>query len=98
VWLQTRLSLRILSMSKSNLAAPDPSLTFTLEEAQNAAVRVEWPGESDFTAAELLGAPSDDQPSTVEAAEEFLRTLLADGPVLQRDVQAAREVGSTCEP
>jgi hypothetical protein len=87
--------LRILSMSKSNLAAPAASLTFTLEEAENGAVRVEWLGESDLTAAELLGAPSDEQqPSAVEEAEEFLRTLLADGPVAQREVQAAaREAG-----
>jgi hypothetical protein len=81
--------LRILSMSKSNLAAPAPSLTFTLEEAENGAVQVAWLGQSELTAAELLGAPSDDQPSAVEEAEEFLRTLLADGPVAQREVQAA---------
>jgi hypothetical protein len=82
--------LRILSMSKSNLAAPAPSLIFTLEEADSGAVRVEWLGESELTAAELLGAPSDDQQSSaVEEAEEFLRSLLADGPVAQREVQAA---------
>ena len=86
--------LRVLSMAKSNLAAPAPSLIFTLEEAQNSAVRVEWLGESELSAAELLGTPSDDQPSAVEAAGEFLRTLLADGPVAQRDVKAAaREAG-----
>ena len=58
-------------------------------------MRVEWLGESELTAAELLGAPSDEQqPSAVEAAGEFLRTLLADGPVAQRDVKAAaREAG-----
>jgi RecA-family ATPase len=87
--------LRILSMSKSNLAAPAPSLIFTLEEAENGAVQVAWLGESDLTAAELLGARSDEQqPPAVEAAEEFLRSLLADGPVPQREVQAAaREAG-----
>jgi hypothetical protein len=86
--------LRVLSMSKSNLAAPVSSLTFTLEEADNGAVRVEWLGESELTAAELLGATTNEQPSAVEAAEEFLRTLLADGPVAQREVQAAaREAG-----
>jgi hypothetical protein len=87
--------LRILSMSKSNLAAPAPSLIFTLEEAENGAVQVAWLGESDLTAAELLGARSDEQqPSAVEAAGEFLRNLLADGPVAQRDVKAAaREAG-----
>jgi hypothetical protein len=87
--------LRVLSMAKSNLAAQAPSLTFTLEEAENGAVQVAWLGESDLTAAELLGARSDEQqPSAVEAAEEFLRSLLADGPVPQREVQAAaREAG-----
>jgi putative DNA primase/helicase len=55
---------------------------------------VEWLGESELTAAELLGVPSDDQSSAVEEAEEFLRTLLADGPVAQREVQvAARDAG-----
>jgi hypothetical protein len=54
---------------------------------------VAWLGQSELTAAELLGAPSDEQqPSAVEEAEEFLRTLLADGPVAHREVQvAARE-------
>jgi RecA-family ATPase len=87
--------LRVLSMAKSNLAAQAPSLTFTLEEAENGAVQVAWLGESDLTAAELLGARSDEQqPSAVEAAGEFLRNLLADGPVAQRDVKAAaREAG-----
>src|SRR5688500_15465696 len=87
--------LRILSMSKSNLAAPAPSLTFTLEEAGNGAVQVECLGETDLTAAELLGASSDEQPpSAVAEAEEFLRNLLAYGPVAQREGQAAaREAG-----
>jgi RecA-family ATPase len=87
--------LRVLSMAKSNLAAPAPSLIFTLGEAENGAVQVAWLGETDLTAAELLGAPSDEQqPSAVEEAGEFLRTLLADGPVAQREVQsAAREAG-----
>jgi hypothetical protein len=83
--------LRVLSMAKSNLAAPAASLIFTLEEADNGAVRVVWLGESDLTASELLGARSDENPSALEEATEFLRDLLADGPLPQRDVAAAAQ-------
>ena len=82
---------RVLPMVKSNLAAPAPSLSFALEEADNGAVRVRWLGETDVASTDLLGARSDESPSALEEATEFLRGLLAEGPLPQRDVAAAAQ-------
>lgn len=54
-------SRRVLAPMKSNLATPAPSLTFTLEEAANGSVRVEWRGSSPLDASALLSAPADDE-------------------------------------
>ena len=83
---------RVLSIVKSNLAAPAPSLAFTLEEADNGAVRVNWCGQSDLSAAELLGVSrADEHPSALEDAKEFLQELLAEGPVPKQGVEEAAE-------
>lgn len=74
-------SRRVLASTKSNLAAPAPSLVFTLTEAVNGAVRVDWRGESSLDAAALLSAPTDhEERSALSEAQEFLREVLVNGP------------------
>jgi hypothetical protein len=88
-------SRRVLASIKSNLAAPAPSLVFELSSTQNGAVRVDWKGESSLDAAALLSAPTDhEERSTAQAAQEFLRDVLSDGPEAVADIRAqANEAG-----
>jgi hypothetical protein len=82
---------RVLAPVKSNLAAPTPSLSFVLEEAENGAVRVRWLGETDVAATDLLSAPADEDSSALGEARNFLVDLLQDGPVPFAEVEAAAE-------
>ncbi len=82
---------RVIAMVKSNLAAPAPSLSFTLEEAPNGAVRVRWLGETDLAAEDLLSTPRDEDSSALGQAREFLMDQLLSGPVPYREVAAAAE-------
>ena len=88
-------SRRVLASIKSNLAAPAPSLVFGLSSTQSGAVRVDWKGESSLDAAALLSAPTDhEERSTAQAAQEFLRDVLSDGPEAVADIRAqANEAG-----
>jgi len=79
---------RVLASIKSNLAAPAPSLVFGLASTDNGSVRVDWKGESSLDAAALLSAPTDhEERSALSEAQEFLKEILADGPVLAKDAQ-----------
>lgn len=82
---------RVLAPVKSNLAAPAPSLSFALEEAENGAVQVRWLGETDVAATDLLSAPRDEDSSALGEARNFLEDLLQDGPVPYAEVEAAAE-------
>jgi hypothetical protein len=69
----------VLTLQKSNLAKPAPSLAFSLEEADNGAVSVKWLGESPLGAGQLLTANYGDGNRTqVEMAMGFLPNLLRD--------------------
>ncbi len=79
---------RVLAPLKSNLASPPPSLAFTLVEAANGAVRVEWKGETALSAAALLAGPADEEErDALTEAKEFLGEALAGGPIPAREVQ-----------
>ena len=81
-------SRRVLASIKSNLAAPAPSLVFGLSSTSEGAVRVDWKGESILDAAALLSAPTDhEERSALSEAQDFLREILVDGPVLAKDAQ-----------
>jgi hypothetical protein len=82
---------RVLAPVKSNLAAPAPSLSFVLEEAENGAVRVRWLGETEVAATDLLSAPREEDSSALGEARNFLVDLLQDGPVPYAEVEAAAE-------
>jgi hypothetical protein len=79
---------RVLASIKSNLAPPAPSLVFGLASTESGAVRVDWKGESNLDAAALLSAPTDhEERSALSEAQEFLREVLADGPLPASDVK-----------
>jgi hypothetical protein len=88
---------RVLAPLKSNLGKPAPSLGFSLVEAANGAVRVEWGGEVHHAAAALLSAPSDpEERLALEEAMDLLRDALAGGPVWNVEVKKdARAAGIT---
>jgi hypothetical protein len=73
---------RVLASIKSNLAAPAPSLVFSLSSTESGAVRVDWKGETPLDASALLSAPTDhEERSALSEAQEFLREVLAGGAV-----------------
>jgi hypothetical protein len=82
--------VRFLATSKSNLAPPAPALSWTIE-ARDGVPLVAWGGEiPDFDLAAALGAPSrrdPDAPSQLEEAQQFLRDVLAEGPVTVNDLK-----------
>jgi hypothetical protein len=76
---------RVLALQKSNLAKPAPSLAFSLAEAQNGAVMVDWLGESPLGTGQLLAANyGDGNRAKVDDAKMFLAEILKGGPVLAR--------------
>ena len=75
---------RVVAHAKSNLAAPGPSLAYTLKGG-----RFAWAGRSLLSAEELGGpSPDADQRNAREEAREFLLQTLADGPKPALDVFA----------
>ena len=84
----------ILASTKSNLAELPPSLAYVIE-APTGVAQIAWLGPSEQTARTLLAAPTDsDERTALDEAKEFLRDLLADGPVEAKRVKAeARDAG-----
>jgi hypothetical protein len=79
-------NLRVLCQSKSNLGPLAPSLLFEPVSTPEGVVRIEWRGECDYSAEDLL---SPRQPNGGKLAEAmvFLTELLANGPVSQQVVK-----------
>jgi hypothetical protein len=88
--------LRVLSVTKCNLAPEAASLGFRLipDELHHCS-RVAWEGEVSLTADQLLALPEDsEERSKVDEAVAFLHALLAEGPVPAKDVfRAAHDCG-----
>lgn len=86
---------RILASTKCNLAQLPPSLAYDLSTAENGALRIGWMGPSPHTAESLLAGPKDDEePGSLQDAQDVLRTILAQGAVTSRLVIAeARKAG-----
>lgn len=83
---------RVLAIVKSNLAAPQPSLTFRLESTPEAVARIVWGSASPYTANQLVTTIRDtDEQGAVAEAAEFLSEHLADGPKPSVWVEAAAE-------
>lgn len=82
---------RVLAPVKMNLCAHPPSLGLHFAEDGG----LVWDGPVSKNAADLLALPADDSERTALAeAQEFLRDLLADGPVQAEEVlKRARRAG-----
>jgi len=78
-------SRRVLATTKCNLAAEAESLSFHLEQ-HNDASRVVWDGVSAHGAGMLL-AESDGDPSALDEAKEVVADILAAGPVASPDLR-----------
>jgi hypothetical protein len=89
---------RVLASTKNNLAMPPASLMFGLEEAESGSVRVNWLGQSEVTAKDLLATPQDQEHADARSeAVEFLIEILADGPVAANQVKEEAEVAGIKE-
>lgn len=87
-------SVRVLACVKSNLGLHPASLAFRLAGGDTGAVRLEWLGETDCGADQLLSQWEQERPSASKRAEEFLRDCLSAGPVPAEEVKKrARDVG-----
>jgi hypothetical protein len=83
---------RILASTKTNLAQPPKSLSFTLEGAENGAVKVVWCGESELSAKDLLATSQDQEEAGARSeAVEFLRAVLSESPHPASQVKAEAE-------
>jgi hypothetical protein len=92
---------RVLAMAKTNMGALPRSLRFAVGEGRSSVgtcSRVEWLGDCELTADDLLyppqkgGAGEDEEDEgAYAAARAFLQRLLADGPRTWAEVEAAGE-------
>jgi hypothetical protein len=83
---------RVLAPTKNNLARAPKSLMFALKGTESGAVRVNWLGESEVSAEELLATPQDKENSGAQSeAIEFVNDVLSDGPVAAGQVKEEAE-------
>jgi len=80
-------NLRVMVHTKSNLGLLTDSLLYEPVTGENGAVRIEWRGECDYRAEDILAPPKGGHRER-EDAKRFLITTLAAGPVAQKDIQA----------
>ena len=87
---------RILARGKSNIGPDDGGFEYQIGQVEALpgiqASRIEWGKEVSGTARELLAEPDGqdaaDDKSAVDAAVEFVRQVLADGPTPTRTIEA----------
>jgi hypothetical protein len=82
---------RVLACTKNNLAPMPPSLGYRLATAPNGVARVEWTGRHAATAATLLARPGDGEDHGTADSDDWLRDLLASGPVKALEVYRAAD-------
>jgi hypothetical protein len=88
-------SLRVLTMTKTNVGSPGKSLAFRLVEgADEGEARVEWLGRADLTATDLCVTPSSAGTRPRDRAKEWLKQQLAEGKKRAAEIEtAAKEAG-----
>src|SRR3712207_9162193 len=69
----------------------------TLFRSANGAVRVVWVGESDYSASELLQSVRPDRADARREAEDFLVSLLSEGPVPKAMVEEEAKAANISE-
>jgi putative DNA primase/helicase len=87
---------RVLAVSKSNIGKTPRSLIYRIEQDEQWDTnRIRWEGASDLLASDLTAEhKDDDERGAVDDAEDFLRTALAAGPLLSKDLERqAKEAG-----
>jgi archaellum biogenesis ATPase FlaH len=86
---------RVLAMVKNNLAPFQPSLSFHIvNDVTNKAGRIEWLGESQLSADDLLQVPIGEDKTAIDEAKDFLKAELADGAKSFKAIEAnSRECG-----
>jgi RecA-family ATPase len=86
---------RVLAMVKNNLAPFQPSISFHIvNDVANKAGRIEWLGESQLSADDLLQVPIGEDKSALDEAKDFLKAELADGAKSAKAILAnAKECG-----
>jgi hypothetical protein len=89
---------RVVASTKNNLAKSPKSLMFTLGEAKSGSVMVNWLGESEVSAKDLLATPQDQEHADIRSeAVEFLNDVLCEGPVPASQVKEEAEDASISE-
>jgi hypothetical protein len=89
---------RVLAPTKNNLAMPPASLMFGLEEAESGSVSVDWLGNSEVSAKDLLATPQDREHADARGeAVEFLEEILSGGPVPAAQVKEEAEDAAISE-
>lgn len=84
---------RILARAKSNIAPDDGGVSYSLEMVETNGIeasRVVWGGMIEGTARDILGdVEQDDEEKTgQDEAQEFLESILSDGPMRTRELKA----------
>ena len=89
---------RVLASTKNNLAMLPQSLVFKLEEAESGSAEVNWLGQSEVSAKDILATPQDQEHVDARSeAVEFLNDVLADGPVPANQVKEEAEDAAISE-
>ncbi len=87
---------RVLTITKSNVSAFPPAQEFSLSLGKNGASRIEWIGETDLSAEDVLGAPKSDTVTKLSCAEQLLLDELKSGPRTRNaleEVSASQGIG-----
>lgn len=81
-------NLKVIAQHKSNLAPKPPSLAYQIVTSTvHDAPRIEWKGAVDHDADSLAAGPqSPEDRSQLDAAKEFLKDELGDGPMTAKQV------------
>lgn len=77
--------VRVLAVTKNNLAAVPESLTFSLRSSESCAT-VNWLGTTMLSADDLYASPEKGDGKKLAAARTFLRNTLVNGPMRAKDV------------
>jgi hypothetical protein len=82
-------SKRVIAVAKSNIARKPRSFVFHIAQDERWETnRIVWDGTTDLTADDLTAEPTaDEDKSAVDEAADFLRQVLADGPLPSKEVE-----------